>query len=52
MINQDVVRIIAERIMDKGMNPKTKQVFNIRDIKHFKYKMAIEKYIIQHSKGI
>lgn len=52
MINEVVVRIIAERIMNKVTNPKTKEVFMIDDIKHLEYKTAIENYIIEHSQVI
>lgn len=49
MINEVVVRIIGERIISKGKNPKTNKVFLIDDIKHDGYKTAIENYIIEHS---
>lgn len=52
MINEVVVRIIAERIMNKGVNPKTNETFKIDDIKHAGYKTAIENYIIEHSQAI
>ncbi|GMQ60344.1 hypothetical protein AN1V17_47440 [Vallitalea sediminicola] len=52
MINEIVVRIIAERIINKGMNPKTKDVFTIDDIIHARYKIAIENYIIEYSQAI
>lgn len=52
MINEVVVRIIAERIISKGLNPKTKHVFKIDDIIHTGYKKAIENYIIEHSQAI
>ncbi|MCT4597472.1 MAG: hypothetical protein N4A50_06290 [Vallitalea sp.] len=52
MINEVVVRIIAERIMNKGINPKTSKIFVINDIKDVEYKRAIDNYIIKHSKGL
>lgn len=52
MINEVVVRIIAERIINKGINPKTNQAFVLEDIKHQGYKTAIENYIIEHSGAI
>lgn len=52
MINEIVVRIIAERIINKGINPKTREVFKIDDIIHIEYKTAIENYIIEHSEAI
>lgn len=52
MINEVVIRIIAERIMNKGINPKTNETFEIDDIKHVGYKIAIENYIIEHSQAI
>lgn len=52
MINEVVVRIIAERIINKGLNPKTNEVFKLDDIKHTGYKTAIENYIIEHSEAV
>lgn len=52
MINQIVVSIIAERIINKGMNPKTNEVFKLDDIIHIGYKTAIENYIIEHSQTV
>lgn len=52
MINEIVVRIIAERIINKGMNPKTNEVFKLADIIHDGYKTAIKNYIIEHSQAI
>lgn len=52
MINEVVVRIIAERIMNKGINPKTNEVFKIDDVKHTGYKTAIENHIIEHSQAM
>lgn len=52
MINEIVVRIIAERIIKKGLNPKTNEAFKLDDIIHDGYKTAIENYIIEHSEAI
>lgn len=41
MINEVVVRIIAETIMNKGINPKTEEVFKIDKIKHAGYKTLL-----------
>lgn len=52
MINEIVVQIIANRIISKGLNPKTGQEFKLEDIKDLGYKTAIENYIIEHSGAI
>lgn len=52
MINEVVVRIIAERILNKGINPKTSKIFVINDIKDVEYKRAIDNYIIKNSKRL
>ncbi|WP_193774520.1 hypothetical protein [Vallitalea guaymasensis] len=52
MINEVVVRIIAERITNGGINPKTREVFKIDDIKHSGYNTAIKNYIIEHGQAI
>ncbi|MBZ9622833.1 hypothetical protein G9F71_008205 [Clostridium sp. FP2] len=51
-VSMIVVEIIANRIMDKGENPKTHQIFLLSDIINAEYKKAIEDWIILHSKVI
>ena len=49
MVNEVVVRIIAERIMTKGENPLRKRPFKIDDVVNEDYRKAVEDYIIIHS---
>lgn len=48
MINQELVRIIAERILNGGVNPKTREIYTITDITNLEYKQAVEEYISEH----
>lgn len=52
MVNQVVVRIAAERIMNKGLNPKTNVVYVIDDITNEDYRAAVEDYILTNTPGI
>lgn len=52
MVNQVVVRIAAERIMNKGINPKTNKIYKIDDVTNAKYRQAIEDYILLNTKGV
>lgn len=51
-VNQIVVRIAAERIMSKGLNPKTNQVYVIDDITNQDYRSAVEDYILTNTDGV
>ncbi|HBF9752116.1 hypothetical protein [Clostridioides difficile] len=48
-INEIVVRILAERILNKGLNPLKNRVFELDDVTNTEYRMAVENYIIEHS---
>lgn len=49
MVNEVVVRIIAERIMTKGENPLRKRPFQLDDVTNEEYRKAVEDYIIKHT---
>ncbi|VHZ08860.1 hypothetical protein [Clostridioides difficile] len=48
-INNVVVRILAERILNKGLNPLKNRVFELDDVTNTEHRMAVENYIIEHS---
>jgi len=45
MVNESVVKIIGERILNKGINPKTDAIYKLDDITDIEYKSAVKKYI-------
>jgi len=45
MVNESVVKIIGERILNKGINPKTEAIYKLGDITDIEYKSAVKKYI-------
>ncbi|MBH7874098.1 hypothetical protein I6A76_20220 [Clostridioides difficile] len=47
-INNVVVRILAERILNKGLNPLKNRPFELDDVTNTEYKKAVEDYIIEH----
>ncbi|HBF7914904.1 TPA: hypothetical protein KOY25_002882, partial [Clostridioides difficile] len=47
-----VVRILAERILNKGLNPLKNRVFELDDVTNTEYRMAVENYIIEHSEVV
>ncbi|WP_454053429.1 hypothetical protein [Clostridium sp. Marseille-Q7071] len=49
MINNVVVRILAERIINKGINPLKKREFLLDDVTNKDYRKAVEDYIIVNS---
>ncbi|PCD17613.1 hypothetical protein V440_21015, partial [Clostridioides difficile] len=51
-INNVVVRILAERILNKGLNPLKNRVFELDDVTNTEYRMAVENYIIEHSEVV
>lgn len=51
-INMVVVRIASERIMNKGLNPKTNITYVIDDVTNVEYRKAIENYILEHTKEV
>ncbi|HGS8967978.1 TPA: hypothetical protein ACMUZ6_003823 [Clostridioides difficile] len=48
-INNVVVRILAERILNKGLNPLKNRVFELDDVTNTDYRTAVEDYIIRES---
>ncbi len=52
MVNEIVVRIAAERIINKGLNPKTNAVYVIDDITNEDYRVAVEDYILENTEGV
>lgn len=51
-VNQVVVRIAAERIVSKGLNPKTNQIYVIDDVTNEEYRAAVEDYILENTEGV
>lgn len=49
MINEIIVRILAERILNSGLNPKTGNVLVLEDVKNVEYRNAVENYILEQS---
>ncbi|MDN9859205.1 hypothetical protein KLM65_14700 [Clostridioides difficile] len=49
MIDGVVVRILAERILNKGLNPLKNRVFELDDVTNANYRKAVEDYIIEYS---
>ncbi|EII6834427.1 hypothetical protein ITJ11_018695 (plasmid) [Clostridioides difficile] len=48
-INNIVVRILAERILNKGLNPLKNRPFELDDVTNTEYRKAVEDYIIKES---
>ncbi|HDK7165761.1 TPA: hypothetical protein PTV51_002035 [Clostridium botulinum] len=48
-VNMVIVRICAERITDKGLNPKTQKTYVLDDVTNTDYRKAIEDYILQNT---
>ncbi|HBH3639347.1 hypothetical protein [Clostridioides difficile] len=48
-INNVVVRILAERILSRGLNPLKNRKFELDDVTNTEYRKAVEDYIIEHS---
>ncbi|EGT4050009.1 TPA: hypothetical protein KSK19_001530 [Clostridioides difficile] len=48
-INEVVVRILAERILNKGLNPLKNRPFELDDVTNTEYRKAVEDYIIKNS---
>ncbi|HBF7340467.1 TPA: hypothetical protein KQF10_001673 [Clostridioides difficile] len=51
-INNVVVRILAERILNKGLNPLKNRVFELDDVTNAEYRKAVEDYIIKNSGAV
>ncbi|HBG4072752.1 TPA: hypothetical protein KQC97_002433 [Clostridioides difficile] len=52
MIDGVVVRILADRILNKGLNPLKNRVFELDDVTNTEYRIAVENYIIEHSEAV
>jgi hypothetical protein len=52
MINQVIVKIIANRILTGGINPKTNKIYVLDDITNVEYRVAIENYILEITTGV
>jgi len=52
MIREEIVKIIANRIMNNGINPKTDKSYVIGDISNKDYKKAINRYIQERTKEV
>ncbi|WP_339075514.1 hypothetical protein WIS51_05585 [Clostridioides difficile] len=48
-INEVVVRILAERILNGGLNPLKNREFELDDVTNTDYRTAVEDYIIKQS---
>ncbi|VIG95769.1 Uncharacterised protein [Clostridioides difficile] len=48
-INNVVVRILAERILNKGLNSLKNRPFELDDVTNTEYRKAVEDYIIKES---
>ncbi|MFB5877175.1 hypothetical protein ACE5L1_19075 [Clostridioides difficile] len=48
-INNVVVRILAERILNGGLNPLKNRPFELDDVTNTEYRKAVEDYIIRES---
>ncbi|AWH77991.1 hypothetical protein ACTPDT_02220 [Clostridioides difficile] len=48
-INNIVVRIVSERILNRGLNPLKNRPFELDDVTNIEYRKAVEDYIIEHS---
>ncbi|WP_131042375.1 hypothetical protein [Clostridioides difficile] len=48
-INNIVVRILAERILNGGLNPLKNRPFELDDVTNTDYRISVENYIIEHS---
>ncbi|CCL00321.1 TPA: hypothetical protein OLX94_002385 [Clostridioides difficile] len=48
-INNVVVRILAERILNGGLNPLKNRPFELDDVTNTEYRKAVEDYIIKNS---
>ena len=46
-INNVVVRILAERILSRGLNPLKNREFELDDVTNTDYRTAVEDYIIK-----
>ena len=52
MTNLVIIKIIANRILNGGINPKTNAVYVLEDITNQEYKTAVENYILETTEGV
>ena len=52
MTNLVIIKIIANRILNGGINPKTNAVYVLEDITNQEYKTAVENYILENTEGV
>ncbi|MCY9511282.1 hypothetical protein M5W68_21005 [Paenibacillus larvae] len=52
MVKMVVVRICADRIVNGGLNPKTKKTYVIEDITNPDYRCAVEDYILEYTEEV
>ena len=52
MIDRVVVRILADRILNGGLNPLKNRVFELDDVTNTEYRIAVENYMIEHSEVV
>ncbi|MCC0648579.1 hypothetical protein [Clostridioides sp. ZZV15-6598] len=48
-INEIVVKILAERILNGGLNPLKNRNFELEDVTNTEYRKAVEGYIIEQN---
>ncbi len=48
-INNVVVRILADRVLNGGLNPLKNRPFELDDVTNTEYRKAVEDYIIKNS---
>lgn len=48
-INIVIVRICADRIVNGGLNPKTKKTYVLDDVTNKEYRKAIEDYALENT---
>ncbi|MCO5822961.1 hypothetical protein M8668_14045 [Clostridioides difficile] len=48
-VNSVVVRILSERILNKGLNPLKDREFELDDVTNVEYRKEVEDYIIRES---
>lgn len=52
MVNNLIVKIIAERILNCGENPLKKRQFKIEDVTNLEYRKAVEDYLNKHQEEL
>ncbi|MBF4693890.1 hypothetical protein [Fusibacter ferrireducens] len=51
MIKEEIVKIVAKRIMNNGVNPKTGKPYVADDITNKDYKKAVNRFIQENAKN-